>query len=76
MLLAKICAVVGVCGDYRREFWHFAAMAVRAGRIEELIGVALVAHHMIRFARECTEGRQKASFYVDRPESANEPAAA
>ena len=76
VLLAKIFAVIGVCGDYRREFWHFAAMALRGGRIEELIAVALVAHHMIRFARDCTEGRQKASFYVDRPESANEPAAA
>lgn len=76
VLLAKIVAVVGVFGDYRRVFWRFAGMAWRAGRIEELIGVALVAHHMIRFARDCTAGRQKATFYVDRPGPADEAAAA
>jgi radical SAM superfamily enzyme YgiQ (UPF0313 family) len=75
VLLIKIIAQVGITGDYRREFWRFAGKALRAGRIEELIGGALVAHHMIRFARECTEGRQRASFYVDRPNAADEPAA-
>jgi hypothetical protein len=76
VLLVKIVTAVGVFGDYRRVFWRFARAAWRAGRVEELIGVALVAHHMIRFARECTEGRQKASFYVDRPDPADKPAAA
>ena len=27
---------------------------------------ALVAHHMIRFTRDCTEGLQGAAFYADR----------
>lgn len=66
MLLAKIVYRVGVRGDYRRIFWRFAARAMRGGRVAELIGAALVAHHMIRFARECTEGRQNAAFYADR----------
>jgi len=64
-------------GDYRAQFWRFAAAALRAGRPAELIAVALVAHHMIRFARECGEGRQNASFYADRAKTAaGEPAAA
>jgi radical SAM superfamily enzyme YgiQ (UPF0313 family) len=77
VMLAKIFAEVGLLGDYRAQFWRFAMAALRAGRLAELIAVALVAHHMIRFARECGEGRQNASFYADRPKAAaEEPAAA
>jgi hopanoid C-2 methylase len=63
-------------GEYRAQFWRFAATALRAGRVAELIAVALVAHHLIRFARECGEGRQNASFYSDRQKTAAEKAAA
>jgi hypothetical protein len=68
----------GLFGDYRRTFWRFARPLLRAGRLDELIAAALVAHHMIRFARDCTEGRQNASFYTDRPKApaAKEPAEA
>ena len=53
------------------------AKALRAGRLTELIGASLVAHHMIRFARECTEGTQNAAFYADRVKTlGNERAAA
>jgi hypothetical protein len=45
-----------------------ALPALRAGRIEDLIAIALVAHHMIRFARDCTW--QTASFYAERPRPA------
>ena len=65
-LLAKIIVQVGIRGEYRRTFWRFAGKALRAGRIAELIAASLVAHHMIRFARDCTEGRQNAAFYADR----------
>ena len=66
--LAKIIGKIGIAGDYRRVFWRMALPALRAGRIEDLIAIAVVAHHMIRFARDCTEGRQNASFYADRPQ--------
>src|SRR3984957_15449972 len=66
--LAKIVARVGSAGDYRRVFWRMALPALRAGRIEDLIAIALVSHHMIRFARDCT--RQTASFYAERPRPA------
>ena len=75
-LLAKIGYRVGVRGDYRRIFWRFAGKALRAGRIGELIGASLVAHHMIRFARECTEGTQNAAFYADRVRTAGDERAA
>ena len=36
-LLAKIAFGIGIRGDYRRIFWRFAAKALRAGRLAELI---------------------------------------
>ena len=75
-MLAKILFRVGLFGDYRRTFWRLAWKALRAGRVAELIAVALVAHHMIRFARECTEGRQNASFYADRVKAVGDERAA
>jgi radical SAM superfamily enzyme YgiQ (UPF0313 family) len=68
--LAKIIGKIGVAGDYRRVFWRMAWPALRAGNIGELIAAALVAHHLIRFARECTEGRQNAAFYGERAQPA------
>ncbi len=68
---------IGLCGDYRRTYWRFVYEALRAGQINELIAVSLVAHHMIQFARECTDGRQNASFYADHSKiTAEEPAVA
>ena len=66
--LAKIIGKIGIAGDYRRTFWRMAWPALKSGRIDELIAAALVAHHLIRFARECTE--QSASFYADRSQPA------
>ena len=63
--LAKIFVKIGLFGDYRRTFWRMARPALKAGRIDELIAAALVAHHLIRFAQDCTQ--QRASFYADGP---------
>ena len=63
--LAKIIGKIGLFGDYRRTFWRMAWRAFKSGRIDELIAVALVAHHLIRFAQDCT--RQRATFFNDRP---------
>jgi hopanoid C-2 methylase len=77
-LLGRILWRVGICGNYRRVFWRFAWAALRCGRLSEFLAVALVAHHMITFARECDEGRQRASFYARRPQpsGAEDPIAA
>jgi radical SAM superfamily enzyme YgiQ (UPF0313 family) len=66
--LAKIVGKIGIAGDYRRVFWRMALPALRRGRVDELIAAALVAHHLIRFARDCT--RQSASFYAERVQPA------
>jgi hypothetical protein len=70
VILTKILFKIGLWGDYRHTFWRFALPLLRAGRVDEVIAVALVAHHMIRFAGECTAGRQNASFYADRARTA------
>jgi radical SAM superfamily enzyme YgiQ (UPF0313 family) len=67
VIICKLLVRIGLFGDYRRTFWRMAWPALRAGHIEELIHVGLVAHHMIVFARACAEGRENASFFAERP---------
>ncbi len=62
-ILANLLLRVGVAAPYRRSFWRLAWPLLRQGRIEDLIHVGLVAHHLITFAREVVEQRQNASFY-------------
>jgi len=54
---------VGSLSHYRREFWKFAWRRLRRGEIETMIGVGMVAHHLIMFARQAVEGRRNASHY-------------
>jgi len=65
--LGNIFLHVGILGDYRRTFWRMAWPALKKGRIEDLIHIALVSHHLITYARECEQGRQMASNYSIRP---------
>ena len=54
---------VGLAADYRRVFWRMAWPLLRAGRVEDVIHIGLVAHHLITFARDAVAGKQNASFY-------------
>jgi hopanoid C-2 methylase len=74
VMLARILWHVGARGSYRREFWRFAWARIRAGEIEHLIMVGLVAHHLILFAHEASSGRRDASHYSFRPERELVPA--
>jgi hypothetical protein len=67
VMLSRIFWFVGVKGDYRRVFWRFALARLRHGQIEFLIQVALLAHHLILFAREASAGRRNASNYSAKP---------
>jgi radical SAM superfamily enzyme YgiQ (UPF0313 family) len=62
-MLSNILLRVGVLGSYRQTFWNFAKPALKAGKIESVIHVGLVGHHLIQFARECAVGQEAASFY-------------
>ena len=62
-IMANLFLRVGVLADYRRIFWDMAKPLLREGRIEDMIHVSLVAHHLISFARAAASGEQNASFY-------------
>lgn len=73
-ILSRIVWRVGICADYRAEFWKMAWTQIRRGNIENVFQVAMVAHHLITYARYCVRGEMQASNYSARP--ADELAAA
>jgi hypothetical protein len=74
IILSRILWLVGVRGDYRREFWKFTWPLIKRGDIENIIGIGLVAHHLILFAREASAGRMNASHYSPKLREALAPA--
>jgi hopanoid C-2 methylase len=74
VMLRKIFWRVGILGDYRIEFWKFALRRLARGEIEHFIGAAVVAHHLIVYARAAYTGRQNASNYSVRLREASVPA--
>ncbi len=63
-ILLNVLLRVGALSDYRRRFWKTAVPLLLKGRIEELIHIGLVGHHLITFTREALAGDQNASFYA------------
>jgi radical SAM superfamily enzyme YgiQ (UPF0313 family) len=74
IMLRNIFWKVGVLGDYRKVFWKFALGRLRHGDIEGLIASAMIAHHLIKFARAASVGQQNASNYSIRLREASVPA--
>jgi hypothetical protein len=66
-MLARIVWRIGVRGRYRRTFWRMAGPALRAGKIEQLIHIAVVTYHLIEFTRDCLRGAGESSFYAPAP---------
>ena len=62
-IMVNLLLRAGLVADYRRAFWRMAWPLLRAGRLEDVIHVGLVAHHLITFARQAAAGQQNASFY-------------
>ncbi len=54
---------LGVRGGYRRQFWSMALPLLRQGRIEKVIHIATVSHHLVTFAGEVASGRAEKCFY-------------
>jgi radical SAM superfamily enzyme YgiQ (UPF0313 family) len=65
-ILARVIWKIGLAGDYRRVFWRMAVTQLRQGNVETFFQVAMVAHHLITYARECLEGKLQASNYSKR----------
>ncbi len=62
-IMANLLLHAGLIADYRSDFWRLAGPLLRQGRIEDVIRVGLVAHHLISFSRDAARGEQNASFY-------------
>ena len=62
-ILARVVWRIGVRGNYRRTFWRLAPSLLASGKIEALINIAVVSHHLIEFTRDCLRGEGEASFY-------------
>ena len=62
--LARIIWRMGIRGDYPRTFWRMAAPALRSGKIDQVIHIAVVTYHLIEFTRDCVRGVGEASFYA------------
>lgn len=72
-ILARVIWKVGLASDYRRVFWKMGLKQIRQGNFETFFQVAMVAHHLITYARECLEGKLQASNYSKRAGGRTEP---
>ena len=72
-MLSKLIWRVGVRGSYRRAFWSFALPRLLSFRIERVLSVGLVAHHLIMFARDACAGKSNASNYSAKNRGAEMP---
>jgi radical SAM superfamily enzyme YgiQ (UPF0313 family) len=66
VLALRVVLHVGICSDYRRPFWRAARQALRRGRLDAVLGMGFIAHHLIQFTREALRGEQNASYYSTR----------
>jgi len=62
-IFSRLVWHVGICGNYRRLFWSMAWRELKQGNVENVFAVAVVAHHLITYARECTQGKMQSSNY-------------
>lgn len=74
-VIARTLWQVGYRADYADLFWKVSRPLIARKRIEEVIHIGVVTHHLIQFARDCEKGSAEACFYAD-PNRAAEPVAA
>ncbi len=65
-MLRRVLWQEGFRSDYRWQFWRIVLPRLARGDIERVIMIGLIGHHLIRFAREASAGRQNASHYASR----------
>jgi len=65
-ILTRLIRRAGLQADYRAEFWSMFWTQLRQGRLENVFQIAMVAHHLINYARDCVAGLTHASNYAHR----------
>lgn len=66
-ILGRILWRVGIRSDYRAEFWKMFWTQMRQGNVENVFQIAMVAHHLITYSRQCLRGEMQSSNYSARP---------
>jgi radical SAM superfamily enzyme YgiQ (UPF0313 family) len=64
-IIGRILWHCGVTGGWRRQFWDMALPLIRQGKVEDVINIAIVSHHLIRFVEDIKAGKHEACFYAD-----------
>lgn len=75
-IFSRLIWHVGIKSDYRQLFWEMLWKELKRGNVENIFAVAVVAHHLITYARECTQGKMQSSNYSMRQVEANRANAA
>ena len=74
-IFSRTAWLVGICSDYRGEYWKMAWRELRQGNVESVFQIAMVAHHLISFGRECLTRDVQASAYSARRREERAPMA-
>jgi len=72
-IFSRIARQVGISSDYRAEFWKMAWRELCRGNIESVFQIAMVAHHLITFGRECLTRDVQVSAYSARRREEQDP---
>ena len=70
-IFSRLIWHVGIRSDYRRRFWDMAWRELKQGHVENVFSIAIVAHHLITYSRECTQGKMQSSNYSMRQVETN-----
>ena len=62
-IFSRLIWHVGIRSDYRHLFWKMMWQQLKQGNVENIFAIAVVAHHLITYSRECTQGRMQSSNY-------------
>ncbi len=62
-IFSRLIWHVGLKSDYRRLFWDMAWRELKQAHVEDVFAIAIVAHHLITYSRECTGGKMQSSNY-------------
>lgn len=65
-ILFRVLTIVGLFSSYRTTFWRVCGPLLRQGRIEPLLHIGIVGHHLITYARGALAGQFNASHYSAR----------
>ena len=58
---------LGLGASYRPAFWKMARELLRHGRLDHLIYIASMGHHLITWGQEVKDGQARAANYTERP---------